>query len=108
MEEPSLILHFQIKNKDERKVLTFSGGNDEDNFTFVDDVGNDVHGSFRFMDQFVGTFFGDIAPGVSEAHAQAYSVPLPKTEHLILTVDLSSCDGEGKIEFKIPATEIEK
>ena len=104
--DPSLLLHFQIKNKDERKVLSFSNF-DGSRFTLADDVQNGVDAMF-WQYEWEGKFFGDINPEMSETHVQAYSVPLPKTKHLILTIDLSSCGGEGKIEFMIPAASIER
>ncbi|MEZ6035212.1 MAG: hypothetical protein R3C17_19130 [Planctomycetaceae bacterium] len=106
--EPGLILRFEIKNKDDRKVLEFFT-DDGDCFSLVDDVGNTVQGvSYGLMADVVGAIKDELPPGASENHTEVFSVPLPKTEHLILTLDLSSLEAEGEIEFLIPAASIEK
>jgi hypothetical protein len=35
-----------------------------------------------------------------------FSVPPPKTQFLILTIDLACLGGEGEVEFKIAANSI--
>lgn len=110
---PDLTFALTFKNLDERRILRFREGNQflGGNFKLRDDVDNVIRGiDYGMMSKPVGVLTGseDIAPGSSATHIELFSIPPPKTEHLILTVDLACLGGEGLIEFKIPAASIEK
>ena len=109
---PDLILSFTIANTDDRKILRPHLANQFMKcFSLRDDVGNQIRGiNYGITSEPVGALTGseDIKPGSSSTHIEIFSIPPPKTEFLILTVDLACFDGDGKIEFKIPATSIVK
>lgn len=106
---PDLELLFTFINTDERKYLNFHQNQFVNYFRLKDDVDNTVRGiDFGIFNNPVNALSGseDIAPGDHAKHAVYFSVPLPKTKFLILTVDLDCLGGEGKLEYKIPASEI--
>ncbi len=109
---PDLILSFTIANTDARKILRPHLANQFMKcFSLRDDVGNEIRGvNYGITSEPVGALTGseDIEPGSSATHIEIFSIPPPKTEFLILTVDLACFEGEGKIEFKIPTTSIVK
>jgi hypothetical protein len=110
---PDLTFAFTFKNLDDRRILRFREGNQflGGNFKLRDDVDNVIRGiDYGMMSKPVGVLTGseDIAPGSSATHIELFSIPPPKTEHLILTVDLACLGGDGVIEFKIPAASISK
>jgi len=108
-EKPSLTCRFQVKNTDERKVLNFrdSSGYD-DKFRLVDDVGNTIDTTYGDHWRLVGAFSGEVLPEATATHLIAFDIPLPKTEYLILTIDLTAVGGDGKIEYKFPYSSVEK
>jgi hypothetical protein len=80
-------------------------------FRLRDDVDNVIRGiNYGIASKPVGALTGseDIAPGSSATHVELFSIPPPKTEFLVLTVDLACLGGDGEIEFKIPASSIAK
>ena len=110
---PDLTFAFTFKNNDDRRILRFREGNQflGGHFKLRDDVDNVIRGiDYGLMSKPVGTLTGseDIAPGSSVTHIEPFSIPPPKTEHLILTVDLACLGGDGVIEFKIPAASVAK
>jgi hypothetical protein len=110
---PDLILTFTFANTDERRILRFRKANQflAGHFRLRDDVDNVIRGiNYGFGNEPVGALTGseDIAPGQSASHIELFSVPPPKTEFLILTVDLACLGSDGLIEFKIPAASIAK
>ncbi len=110
---PDLVLSFRFANIDDRKILRFRKGNQfmAGHFRLRDDVDNVIRGiDYGFGNEPVGALTGseDIAPGESASHVELFSVPPPKTEHLILTVNTACIGGDGEIEFKIPASSIAK
>lgn len=110
---PDLTFAFTIKNLDDRRILRFREGNQfmGGHFKLRDDVDNVIRGiDYGAMSKPVGALTGseDIAPESSATHIELFSIPPPKTEHLILTVDLACLGGDGVIEFKIPAASIAK
>lgn len=110
---PDLTFAFTFKNLDDRRILRFRKGNQflGGNFKLKDDVDNVIRGiDYGMMSKPVGALTGseDITPDSSVSHIELFSIPPPKTEHLILTVDLACLGGDGVIEFKIPAASIAK
>jgi hypothetical protein len=110
-ENPDLAFAFEFTNTDDRKILRFRDGNQfmAGHFQLRDDVDNVIRGiNYGFASKPVGslTSADDITPGSTVTHVELFSVPPPKTEYLILTVNLACLGGEGEIEYKIPATEI--
>lgn len=95
--EPLLILSFDIVNKDERRKLNFRA----DNLTLVDDVENRIRGSFHESSEGLKKY-DEILPGTSVSHVALFEIPLPKTQHMNLTVDLALLGNEGVIEYTIP------
>lgn len=111
--DPDLILSFTIKNLDDRRILQFREGNQflAGHFQLRDDVDNVIRGiNYGIMSKPVGALTGteDILPGATATHIEVFSVPPPKTEFLILTVNLACLGGDGEVKFKIPASSISK
>lgn len=110
LNEKYLLLKFYVKNTDKRKVLNFYGigiiGNK--NFDLYDDVENRVGGiGFKTFFPLVGAMPPeDINPGEDQTHVEVFEVPLPKTKYLTLILDLDAFEGDGQINFRIPAAEI--
>jgi len=110
---PDVVLSFTFANTDDRKILRFRKGNQfmAGHFRLRDDVDNVIRGiNYGMGSEPVGALTGseDISPGKSATHVELFSVPPPKTEFLILTVNTACVGGDGEIEFKIPATSIAK
>ncbi len=110
--KPALALQFAVTNPHDRKILRFSGGNRilGGNFKLVDDVDNFIRGiDYGIMTEVSGalTAADDIDPGSEVSHVEVFMVPPAKTKHLIVTIDLSCFEKEGKVSFKIPAESIE-
>lgn len=110
---PDLALSFTFANTDDRRILRFRKGNQfmAGHFRLRDDVDNVIRGiNYGITSKPVGSLTGseDIAPGSSANHLELFSVPPPKTEYLILTVNLTCLGGDGEIEYKIPASAIAK
>lgn len=110
---PDLILTFNFANTDSRRILRFREANQflAGHFRLRDDVDNVIRGiDYGFGNKPVGALTGseDIAPGELATHIELFSVPPPKTQFLILTVDLACLGADGQIEFKIPAASIAK
>lgn len=110
--ERKLILTFHVKNRDRRKVMMFmrESMRESNHFELVDDVANTVHGvSLGFWDSPVGALrkIEEILPEQERTHVELFEVPLPRTEHLILTVNRAAVGGNGKVKYKIAADEIE-
>jgi hypothetical protein len=108
---PDLVLSFTFANTDDRKILRFRRGNQfmAGHFRLRDDVDNVIRGvNYGMGAKPVGALTGseDITPGGSATHVELFSVPPPKTEFLILTVNTACIGGQGEIEFKIPSTSI--
>jgi hypothetical protein len=111
--EDYLSLFFSITNKDERKQHSLQGDGNfgASRFQVVDDVANVVRAvDFGFSLKVVGAVegFADIAPLQTIQHIAVFSVPLPKTEHLILKIDLQCIGGEGIAKYIIPMDAISK
>lgn len=106
-EKPSLVFTVKIQNTDERKVLKYR----EDKFRLRDDVDNEIRPAYySFSSERLAGALGsrfEITPGSTVSHIEAFNIPLPKTEYLVLSVDLSGFDRDGIIEYKIPASSIE-
>lgn len=110
---PNLILSFTFTNTDDRRILRFREGNQfmGGRFRLRDDVDNVIRGiNYGITSKPVGALTGseDIAPGDSATHVELFSIPPPKTEFLVLTVDLACLGGDGEIEYKISASSIGK
>jgi hypothetical protein len=111
--KPDLILSFTFSNTDDRRILRFRKGNQflAGHFRLRDDVDNVIRGiNYGIASTPIGALTGseDIVPGSAANHVELFSVPPPKTEFLILTVNLACLGGEGEIEYKIPASSIVK
>ena len=108
---PVLSVVFSITNIDNRRILRFRKGNRSmsGHFQLRDDVSNRIRGvSYGFGSEPIGALTGseDITPGATVTHLEVFAVPPPKTEFLLLTVDLACLGGEGTVEYKIPASNI--
>ncbi len=109
--EPALKITFQVRNTHDRKMLRFSENMFQPRFTLRDDVDNVVRGiDFGASTRPVEALSSqdDIPPGETRTHVEVFTVPLPKTEHLILTMDAKAFGGEGDVLFKIPAQSIQR
>ena len=100
----------QATNLDERKILTFREANQfgPNNFRIKDDVDNVIRGvNFGFSLKVIGALkLEDIEPGKTVSHVQVFSMPPPKTEHLVLTVDLKCFGLTDEVKFLIPGSAI--
>ena len=110
---PDLILSFTITNLDDRRILCFREGNQflGGHFKLKDDVDNGIRGvDYGIMSKPIGALTGteDIQPGATATHIEIFSVPPPKTEFLILSVDMACVGGDGEVKFKISASSITK
>lgn len=110
---PDLILSFTIANTDDRKILRHSLAEEFKVMTYFrlrDDVGNEIRKvNYGFSSTIPGALTStEIQPISSSTHVEIFSIPPPKTQFLILTVDLACFHGDGEIEFKIPASSIIK
>ena len=110
---PDLMLSFTIANTDDRKILRHSLAKEFKvmaYFRLRDDVGNEIRKvNYGFSSTIPGALTStEIQPSSSSTHVEIFSIPPPKTQFLILTVDLACFHGDGEIEFKIPASSIIK
>jgi len=110
-DERYLLCTFRITNIHERKILNFgdSGSFGPNNFALVDDVKNRIRGvSFGFSNKLIGAVSttDDIPPGEQRTHLEVFTIPPPKTQHLILTINLQAFDGDGRIKYQIPINKI--
>lgn len=108
---PDLLVNLVIKNTSERKILRFRKANQfgPSDFELQDDVGNRLRGvSYGATNKIVGSLTGseDINPGQLAGHLLAFSVPLPKTEHLVLTINTQCFGGSDIIKFQIPMKDV--
>lgn len=106
-----LILSFDFANTDDRRILRFKEDNPfmGSHFKLRDDVDNGIRGvryGIGAKPKGALTSADDIAPGATASHVEFFAVPPPKTEFLILTIDLACLGGEGDVEFKISANAI--
>lgn len=110
--EELLILTLQFANKDPRKTLVFDtdGRFGKTYFLLEDDVDNVVRGvNFGFSTIVQGAIQErDINPGETVTHVCVFTKPLPKTEFMTLTVDLSCFYETGDVVFKIPINSLQK
>ena len=108
--EKYLICKFQVRNADERKIVTFNdAGIGPNHFSMRDDVDNIIRGvSTGVSNQIVGAISSghDIQPGEEATVIKVFKVPPPKTEYVILSVDLAAFSKQGDARFKIEAKDI--
>ena len=106
-----LMLTFTVRNIHDRKLLTFHSGNSITSpWDLHDDVNNRIRGiDFGFASEVVGSIedADDIPPGESRTHVEVFSVPPPKTQHMILKLDTEALGSEGDISFMIPRDQIQ-
>ena len=113
-DEDYLILAFTFSNTEDRKQRsfhdagsTFSGSQ----FQLKDDVGNVIRGvDFGFSTKVSGALESnhDIPPGESVNHIKVFSLPLPKTKHVVLTINLNCLGGDGETNYMIPLESIQR
>lgn len=108
-DEKLLILRFQIENRDARRELpvidsrsSFRGGK----VAVFDDVGNEVDETFH--DEAFGSLPGgyEMKPSTASPYIGLFEVPLPKTKHIEVRVNLAMIKGDGSIVWKVPADQI--
>lgn len=103
-----LAIRLEFANTEERKQRMFRDPGSRfaaGPFRVKDDVGNAIRGiDFGFQVKVVGALESphDIAPGESVSHIEVFALPLPKTQHIVLTVDLECIGGEGEVSYLIP------
>jgi hypothetical protein len=108
-----LAMHFTVVNAAPRRILRFREDTmwGESNFRLRDDVDNDIRPvTYPIFGKPVGalTAEDDINPGEATSHIELFSTPPPRTQFLVLTVDLACFGDNGEIEFMIPASAIQK
>ncbi|MFO1004650.1 MAG: hypothetical protein U0929_01725 [Planctomycetaceae bacterium] len=108
--EKYLICKIQVRNTDEKKIVTFNdAGIGPNHFSMRDDVDNIIRGvSTGVSNQIVGAISSgyDIQPGEEATVIKVFKVPPPKTEYVILSVDLAAFSKQGGARFKIEAKDI--
>lgn len=105
----ALVFRLAVQNTDERKILRFSKNMFSGNkFGLSDDVDNVIRGVSYGANQIDGALkSGDeIDPGAVVNHVEVFMVPPPKTEFLVLTIDLEAFGKEGLVKYTIPASAI--
>lgn len=110
-EEKYLLIKLNIENTHDRKILNFykPGYLTGSTFSMVDDVDNEIRCQyFSSSSDVVGTLssIDDILPGENRTHLEVFMIPPPKTQYLMLSIDLKSVAGEGKIKVKIPIEQV--
>ncbi|WP_417737278.1 hypothetical protein [Rosistilla oblonga] len=107
--EPMLNLAFRFANHHDRKVVLFRYNEFLPAIRVRDDVDNQLRNVGYGSDHVVGELRSgsDILPGATVGHSMVFAVPLPKTESVVVTVDLECVGEEGKVEFEIPVAKIE-
>ena len=105
--DDNLNLVLSIKNTSERKIVRFAdqSGFFSNKLTMHDDVENVIQRiHFGIAANVVGALTKDdeILPGEEVEHVEVFKVPPPKTEWLLLTIDLSAFGDAGVMHFKIP------
>lgn len=109
--DPQLNLIFIIQNTDERKIISYTRENmfAAPKFRLKDDVDNSIRGiNYGVGSRPKGALYNeDIQPGEKASHVVIFNIPPPKTQYLVLTVDLDFIGGKGQVEYKIPAQNIE-
>lgn len=112
-EDEYLICQFDVKNTDDRKVVNFFGrlliGTPP--CAVLDDAGNTVRqvdfpSSARAEGE--GSSEDDIVPSDQSSTVFFFEIPLPKTEHLVMDVNLSTLikGAEGKLKYKVLMNQI--
>lgn len=112
IDEPYLIFDFSITNSDDRKILRYrDSGFFSNKMQLTDDVGNVIRriDYSLGMTKPVGALTGDedIMPGQRVGHLALFAIPPPKTEYLLLTVNLEVFGVEGTVQFKILTSQID-
>lgn len=105
-DEECLLCTFRIKNKAERREMRYYDNRFASTFRMRDDVDNSVQGVVN--DDLVGALRSGekIAPEAEVTHIQLFVLPLPKTQHLDLGIDLKAFGAQGEITFRINAADI--
>lgn len=104
-----LKLFLLFSNTSERKILSFDGGDSK--FSMKDDVENTIRRiTVGFSQTVVGALKNntEINPKKSNTHLVIFKVPPPKTQFLILTVNLNVFGDTGFAKLNIPASKIYK
>ena len=113
-DEDQLILSFTFSNTEDRKQRAFHDGGStfsSSKLRLKDDVGNVIRGvDFGFSAKLIGTLdsYHDIPPGESVNHIKVFSLPLPKTKYVVLTIDLTCLGGDGEMSYLIPMASISR
>lgn len=109
--EKHLIVSFRVQNSDDRKILHYKqpGLLEGSFFTIRDDVDNVIRGvSFGSTNRIIGELAEteDILPGDVSTHVAVFTIPPPKTRHLIAAVDLRAFHAQGVAKFRIKLADI--
>jgi hypothetical protein len=108
--ENAMVFRIAVQNADDRKILRFSQNTFlSSKFSLRDDVDNVIRGVTYGANKIVGALrSGDeIDPGATVTHVEVFMIPPPKTESLVLTIDLEAFGKEGLVKFTIPANAIQ-
>ncbi len=107
-----LIMSFMFSNTEDRKQRAFHDSGSKfsgSQFQLKDDVGNVIRGvDFGYSSKLIGALvdYHDIAPSESVEHTKVFSLPLPKTKHVVLTINLECLGGDGEMSYIIPMESI--
>lgn len=117
-DELSLILEFRIRNFDPRKQLTLYPRGDDDvlpvttnRISAVDDVGNRIPNNNSGYDavRYAGQMgeADTIDPESSASHIEVFALPLPKTESILVTINLRCVSDYGQVVYRVPVSSME-
>jgi hypothetical protein len=106
-DEKFLLLSFNLANSDPRKILEYF--EHDDTYCLADDVGNKIDPKhINLTDNVDGvTRYEKINPEQKLKFIKIFNLPLPKTESLLLTVDLKNLKSEEKLNIAVPIEMVE-
>ena len=109
------VCRFDVKNPHDRKVVNFFGrlAVGTPPCSIRDDAGNvvrQVDFPSRSRAEGEGSNEEDIVPGAQSSTVYFFEKPRPKTEYLLVEVNLSTLvnGAEGKLLYKVPMTELNR
>ena len=105
-EEDFLVVKLRVRNNDDRKQLVFRENQFRLKISAKDDVGNQIRRVGFGIAKTVGELStGDtIDPEETKDHVLVFNIPLPKTEHILVNIDLSAFGGKDEVTVRLEAS----
>lgn len=108
-ENKFVVVNLEIQNLDDRRILRMSRAFGRQPFGMVDDVQNVIRPiNFGVTAQPIGqiTADDDIAPESTVKTIAVFQIPPPKTEYLLVAVDMTLFGGKGRLFLKLPPDKV--